>query len=72
MLVRRLRLTPIPLPQPGQPEGQQPAQFGAALCGCHQVGRQRVRAFHVSVAVFDGVCATDQKPLDSQERDITP
>ena len=37
----------FPHPQPDQPERQQTAELGAALGGRHQVGRQRIGAFHV-------------------------
>lgn len=53
MVVRRLDL--IPLPQADQPKGQQAAQLCAPFSGAHLVWRQRVRTFHVVMAVFDEV-----------------
>ena len=61
---------PILPEKPNQPERQQTAEFGAALGGRHLVGRERVRAFHVSVAVNGGVVA-DQKPPSRPGRDIS-
>jgi hypothetical protein len=62
--------SPILTKQPNQPECQQAAQLGAAFGGGHLVGRERVRAVHVSVAVFGGV-DTDQKPPSRPRRDIS-
>ncbi|WP_299364683.1 hypothetical protein [uncultured Paracoccus sp.] len=55
--------------QPNQPERKQAAQFGAVLSGAHLVGRERVRAFHVSVAMIDGVLPI--KSPSRPGRDIT-
>jgi len=52
-----------------KPEGEQAAQFGAALGGRHPVGRERVRAFHVRASLArDGYVR--EKPVARPDRDI--
>jgi hypothetical protein len=49
--------------QPDEAEGEDRAEFGAALGGCHAVWWERVRAFHVPAAISDEAYA-DEKPSD--------
>jgi hypothetical protein len=39
----------FPHPQPNQPERQQAAQLGAAFCGRHLFGRERIGAFQLGL-----------------------
>ena len=52
MCVRYLASTS--LPQPDEPKSQQAAEFLAPFGGRHVVRVQRIGAFHIGVAVFDG------------------
>ena len=56
--------------QAQQPPREDRAELVAPLGGRHAAGVERVRAFHVSVAILGGV-VTDQKPPGRPGRDIS-